>query len=174
MEESSPLATGDPRALAIIAAELALVGTADCVSALRFAGIYGAVPGRLLEKVRRGELSPLNPGRYSNRIHRDDCAGLLAHLLQLSASGQKLAPVTIGVDDLPAPQAEVEAWLAQQLGVASDARQSTDMAAGGSAADKRASAGHKRCRNRQLHASGYRLRYPDYRAGYQAMLDGDA
>jgi hypothetical protein len=174
VDESSPLASEDERALAIIAAEQALVGSADCVSAVRFGGIYGAIPGRLLEKVRRGELSPLKPERYSNRIHRDDCAGLLAHLLQLSASGTELAPVYIGVDDLPAPQAEVETWLAQQLGVASDAQQSADTVADGGSADLRMSAGHKRCRNRQLHASGYRLRYPDYRAGYQAMLDAGA
>jgi hypothetical protein len=32
------------------------------------------------------------------------------------------------------------------------------------------SAGHKRCRNRALHDSGYQLIYPDYKIGYGALL----
>jgi hypothetical protein len=31
-------------------------------------------------------------------------------------------------------------------------------------------AGSRRCRNALMRASGYALRYPDYRAGYGAML----
>jgi hypothetical protein len=37
-------------------------------------------------------------------------------------------------------------------------------------ADQPGRGGNKRCRNQRLHRSGYKLIYPDYRAGYGAML----
>jgi len=165
VDEDSALATADPRATAIIEAEQAVLECGHPASVVRFAGIYGNAGGRLLERIRRGELSPAQPLRYSNRIHREDCAGLLGHLLELAASGAALAPVYIGVDDLPAPQFEVESWLAGEMGVAPGPVADTVNKSAGHTAR-----GHKRCRNRQLHASGYQLRYPDYRCGYRAVL----
>lgn len=120
--------------------------------AVRFGGIYG--PGRrwLLARVERGE--PCAPGLYTNRIHRDDCAGVLAHLLALEAPQR----VYVAADDAPASQCEVMDWLARRLG-----RPAPPRAAGGTASGKR-------CSNRRLKASGYRFIHPDYRAGYGAML----
>lgn len=165
VDEDSALATADPRATAIIEAEQAVLVSGHPASVVRFAGIYGHAGGRLLERVRRGQLCPARPLRYSNRIHRDDCAGLLVHLLELAASGETLAPVYIGVDDLPAPQFEVESWLAGEMGAEpAPVADTVNKPAG------RSAGGHKRCRNRRLHASGYRLRYPDYRSGYRAVL----
>ncbi|MEH6637466.1 MAG: hypothetical protein V7700_18240, partial [Halioglobus sp.] len=76
-------------------------------------------------------------------------------------------PVYIGVDDRPAPQFEVESWLAEQMGV--EVRPAEVRPA---EAQPRvvAPAGHKRCRNRALHSSGYQLLYPDYKSGYAATL----
>jgi len=169
VEENSPLATDDPRAAAMIEAEQLLLTSGHAVSLVRFAGIYGASGGRLLARVAAGELCSPQPVRYSNRIHRDDCAGFLAHLLQRSAAGEALQPVYIGVDNAPVPQYEVETWLAGKLGVEAAARSSAgglDPSAG------RSASGHKRCRNRALRNSGYQLRYPDYRSGYGAVLQG--
>ena len=164
VDETSPLSTDDPRALAIIAAEQLLRESPHRVSVVRFAGIYGATGGRLLRKVRRGELAHSETARYGNRIHRDDCAGFLVHLLERAEAGTELAPVYIGVDDLPAPQWQVERWLATRLGLPA-VPASTPAPSGGFMP-----AGHKRCSNRLLRASGYRLLYPDYRAGYGAVL----
>jgi hypothetical protein len=69
------------------------------------------------------------------------------------------------VDDLPAPQYEVETWLAQALGIAAEAPQTQ-----AAIVREAMSEGHKRCSNRLLHASGYQLRYADYRSGYGAVL----
>ena len=66
----------------------------------------------------------------------------------------------IAVDNNPAPQFEVETWLVQALGL-------TKWQAGASTPR---GGGHKRCRNLALTASGYALRYPDYRTGYSAVL----
>ena len=169
VDESADLARDDPRATAMITAEQLLLNSPHAASVIRFAGIYGAAKGRLLQRIARGELSPEHPLRYGNRIHRDDCAGFLCHLLQRAASGDELAALYNAVDDLPAVQFEVESWLAARLGVA----HAVDPAAG--TAVKNApgfnSIGHKRCSNRLLHTSGYELIYPDYRSGYSAVLE---
>jgi nucleoside-diphosphate-sugar epimerase len=168
VDVDSELSVEDPWAAAIIAAEEQLLSSGLSASVVRFGGIYGIPGGRLLSRIRRGEVCPAEPVSYTNRIHRDDCAGFLAHLFLKAAAGDKLEPVYIGVDDLPAPRFEVESWLAQELGVAGD---EAARSASTGEPTRHNSAGHKRCRNRALHESGYRLIYPDYRSGYRALLD---
>ncbi|MDG2271442.1 MAG: epimerase [Halioglobus sp.] len=163
VDEFSPLAQDDVCARAIIAAEQLLLTSRHSASVVRFAGIYGASGGRFISRIRRGELCPLRPVRYTNRIHRDDCAGFLAHLLQLVDAGETLEPLYIGVDDEPAPRYEVEAWLADAMGLESLA--TGEVLAG------RGTDGHKRCRNDALHNSAYELLYPNYKRGYSTLLD---
>jgi len=157
VDESSPLSTTDARAQAIIAAEQAFLSSPVPASVIRFGGIYGDPHGRLMSKIARGHVAPAQPVRYTNRIHRDDCAGFLVHLLELTLAGAKLAPVYNGVDDDPAPAHEVESWIAATLGC---------VLAPGQQAGERRVGGHKRCRNELLRKTGYGLRYPDYRSGY--------
>jgi nucleoside-diphosphate-sugar epimerase len=97
---------------------------------------------------------------YGNRIHSDDAAGLLAFLLSSDAAGRALASVYIGVDDAPAPLAEVVAWLREYLGV-------TDWQA--EAQVRRT--GSKRCSNALAKQLGWVPRYPSYREGYAAIIE---
>ena len=162
VDERSTLSTDDPRAVAMIEAEQLLLAAGYPATVVRFAGIYGAPGGRLLSRISRGELCQPQPARYSNRIHRDDCAGFLAHLLLRADAGKALAPVYTGVDDQPVLRYEVESWLARELGVAvssAGVAQSVDDIIEG-----------KRCRNLRLHESGYKLLYEDYRSGYRAAI----
>jgi nucleoside-diphosphate-sugar epimerase len=167
VDEGSALTGDDPWARAIITAEQQLLNSGHSASVVRFAGIYGIPGGRLLSRIRRGELCPPEPVSYTNRIHREDCSGFLAHLLQLAQAEKAILPVYVGVDDQPAPRYEVESWLAREMGL-------EDQMAGQPAPvdqpTRHNSAGHKRCRNRALHDSGYRLIYPDYKSGYKALL----
>ncbi len=166
VDESSALTTADASALEIIAAERQLLDSGHTASVVRFAGIYGLEGGRLLSRIRRGELCPAEPVSYTNRIHRDDCAGILAHLLKLAQAGHSLRPVYIGADDLPASRYEVESWLAQAMGV-----EELSASHPGVLDDPtRHNSGHRRCRNTALRESGYRLIYPDYKSGYGALL----
>jgi len=167
VDENSPLSQEDAWAQAIIAAENRLLSSPHSASVVRFAGIYGIPGGRLLSRVRRGELCPAEPVSYTNRIHRDDCGGFLAHLLFAASREEALRPVYIGADGVPAPRYEVEMWIAQQMGL--------DVA--GAVAcrpieqpTQHNRAGHRRCRNEALLASGYHLQYPSYREGYGALL----
>ncbi|MEQ8802682.1 Rossmann-fold NAD(P)-binding domain-containing protein [Haliea sp.] len=165
VEDDSPLATTDPAALAIMDAERQLLASGHPACVLRCAGIYGEPEGMLLRRIAGGELSPQTPLRYSNRIHRDDVGGLLAWLLQQWERGVVPARIMIAADNEPAPQFEVELWLARELGL----KEWRTRVSGLRGAGLRGG-GHKRCRNLALRASGYRLRYPDYRSGYAAVV----
>lgn len=168
VDETSPLTTEDSWAQEIIAAERQLLQSGLSASVVRFAGIYGIPGGRLLSRIRRGELCPELPVSYTNRIHRDDCAGFLAHLLQQAHAGNALQSVYIGADDLPAPRYDVETWLASRMGLPEQG--CTPEPAAGSDPTRHNTAGHKRCRNRALRDSGYQLIYPDFKAGYAELL----
>ncbi len=128
---------------------------------VRLTGIYG--PGRewLLKQVRMGYRVVSEPPLYANRLHADDCAGLLAFLLQADAAGKKLDDLYIGVDDAPAPLHEVVAWLRDYMGVTDWAEESTVRRAGS-----------KRCSNARARALGWVPRYPTFREGYAAVLAG--
>lgn len=166
VDENSPLTTEDPCAQAIIDAERMLFASGHSASVVRFAGIYGRPGGRLLSRIRRGELSPVSPQTYTNRIHREDCGGFLTHLLLRAEEHLPLEPVYIGVDDCPAPRHEVESWLAEQMHVSPcDEARPAD-----TSSHRRA--GHRRCSNRLLHESGYALIYPDYKSGYRELIEG--
>ncbi|HYQ93160.1 MAG TPA: SDR family oxidoreductase [Candidatus Competibacteraceae bacterium] len=131
-------------------------------SVIRFGGIYGPGRTRLIDSLRQGNATCVdNPPLYTNRIHRNDCAAALQHLMNLSAP----AALYLGVDNEPAPQCEVLRWLAGRLGVPGPTVVS---AATAPEAMLRA---NKRCRNTRLRASGFQFRYPSYREGYAALLE---
>ena len=125
---------------------------------VRFSGIYGPGRNRLIEQVRQGRA--VLSQHYTNRIHADDCAGVLAHLIDRHVQGSGIDPLYIASDNYPAPMAEVVNWLAMQLKVnkAIFAPHQTDQQ------------GNKRCSNQRLIASGYQFRYADFRAGYSELL----
>jgi len=131
-------------------------------SVIRFGGIYGPGRTRLIDSLRQGTATCVdNPPVYTNRIHRDDGAAALQHLLNLSAP----QALYLGVDDEPAPQCEVLRWLAGRLGVPGP------QVVGAAAAPAAMLRANKRCRNTRLRASGFRFRYPSYREGYAALLE---
>ncbi len=128
---------------------------------IRFGGIYGPGRTRLLDSLRRGHATCVEqPPVYTNRIHRDDCAAALQHLVQLPQPYS----LYLGVDDDPAPQCEVLRWLAERLGAPGPTM--VDAAA----AEEAVLRANKRCSNARLRASGFRFRYPTYREGYAALL----
>jgi len=123
---------------------------------VRISGIYGPGRERLIRLAASDGLEVQQyPPEFTNRIHRDDAAAALKHLLEIDAP----EALYLATDDLPAPRFEVLSWLAGAQGhelpkglVAENAGQG------------------KRVSNRRLRKSGFVLTYPDYRAGYAALL----
>jgi len=105
------------------------------------------------------------PGLWSNRIHRDDCAGALRHLMLLDGA----AGLYLGVDHEPADLCEVQRWLASELGAPAPPTTTGDDSDAEISGRRRSS--NKRCSSQRLVDSGYRFRYPTFREGYGAMLD---
>jgi nucleoside-diphosphate-sugar epimerase len=158
VDERSPTGPGSFSGRRMLEAERLALASGIDTAIVRFGGIYGPGRERMLRKVRAGEPCPAEPPLYTNRIHRDDCVGILHHL-----GRAEVAPgIYLGVDDAPCSQCELMDWLAARMGLPAPRR------VAGERGGLRAS--NKRCRNDKLKASGYRLRYPSYREGYGALL----
>ena len=163
LDESSPTEPVDFRGRRLLEAESLLAKTAFIPGiSVRFGGIYGPRRSSLIESVRSGRaVVRADAPHYTNRIHRDDCVGVLRHLMQLEAP----EPLYLGVDGEPADEAAVLRWLAGVLGAPEP--RVVAAALRPRARERRSS---KRCRNDRLLASGYRFLYPSFREGYRAIL----
>ncbi len=158
VDEQSPTEPDSDSGRSLLASEQLAFNSGIPATIVRFSGIYGPGRDHLQRKVQAGIAAPAEPLHYSNRIHRDDCVGVLEHLLRLKLAGDELKPVYLATDDAPTPIHEVMEWMAQQLGVEIKEREPVRRS------------GSKRCSNRRLRASGYRFKYPDYQSGYRALL----
>ena len=143
---------------------------------VRFSGIYGPGRNRLINQIKKGEPVSEQPVSWTNRIHSEDCAGVIVHLLERFSRSEHLYPCYIGTDDEPVPAYEMRRWLAAEIGVqfnnvnqvepggeshsSSDASSATDNSG-------------RQCSNQRLRDSGYEFLYPTYREGYRALLDGN-
>jgi nucleoside-diphosphate-sugar epimerase len=161
VDEQSPTEPDRFSGQIMLQAEALARNSGIAATVVRFSGIYGPGRNHLINQVRNGLGAPAEPAYYSNRIHRDDCAGVLQHLIGLYLQGETLAPVYLASDDLPATLHDVSQWLATTLDV--PIHSTRPLRRGTS----------KRCSNALLRASGYRFIYPDFRAGYSAILQQD-
>ncbi|MDE2904837.1 MAG: NAD-dependent epimerase/dehydratase family protein [Acidobacteriota bacterium] len=152
VDEGSSTGGDDPYATLLLEGEAAVRDAAASSVVVRLAGIYGPGRTRLIDRVRAGE--PCGAA-WTNRIHRDDSAGVLRHLLRL----ERPLPLYLAADGEPATQCAVMAWMAERLGLPAPP---TADAGDGSLG--------KRCRNAHLVASGYEFEYPSFREGYRAVI----
>ena len=117
---------------------------------LRLTGLYG--PGRdaLLRRARAG-----TQGRphWTNRIHVDDAAVALSHLIDLPSP----RALYLGSDETPARESEVLAWMR-----ACEALPAVAPLDGPDSGRRVSSA--------RLRASGWAPRYTDYRGGYAGLM----
>ncbi|MER8436613.1 SDR family oxidoreductase [Mesorhizobium sp. M1312] len=138
------------------------------VAILRLSGIYG--PGRnALVNLENGTARRLiKPGQVFNRIHCDDIAGALWHLI-----GDNRGGIFNVTDHLPAPPQDVVSYAAGLMGIEPpteipfETAQLSPMA--------RSFYGeNKRVANAAIKAAGYRFRFPDYRSAFDHMwADGN-
>lgn len=161
VDETSPALPATATARVLLESEALARGSAWPATIVRLSGLYGRGRLRLVDWVRAGRPVQAAPAQWTNRIHVDDAAGLLACLLARDRDGVALAETYLGSDDTPAPQHEVLDWMADRLGLPRVPHEA------------RPGAGeNKRLCNARLRTLGYVLRYPDYRAGYAEVLAG--
>ena len=163
VDEESPTQPAHYSGRILLEGERAFLESGHPATILRLSGIYGPGRTRLIDSVRAGKAEVQGgPPRYTNRIHRDDCAGALAHLMKMDAPDE----MYVGVDDEPADRRNVLNWLADRL----DAPHPRE--AGIAETPSARAATNKRCSNAKLKATGYRFLYPSYREGYAGMIAG--
>lgn len=162
VDENSPAEPTAPTARLLRESERLLESLPWPATVVRFSGIYGPGRLRLLNRVREGRPVQADPPAWTNRIHVDDGAGLLAFLLAEDLAGTPLDALYLATDNQPAPQHEVLDWLADRMGRPRLPRES------------RPGGGNKRLSNRRVNLLGYRWQFPDYRAGYEAVLREEA
>ena len=155
VDERSPCQPNRFNGQRLLEAEQLLVNSGLPYCIVRYSGIYGPGRHRLIEQVRKQPLPIDAPNGWSNRIHSEDCAGVLAHLIQLK--NEQRGNLYIATDDCPAPSLEVKHYIAHALGLI-DAAEVTPVSGG------------KRCHNGALKASGYHFQFPSYREGYAAVI----
>jgi nucleoside-diphosphate-sugar epimerase len=161
VDEETPATAATGTDAILLEAEELLHNRVPAAVVLRLAGIYGPGRERLIGMVRSGRATVAARTRLTNRIHRDDAAAAIVHLMLRVQAPQ---PLYIGVDNEPVPGAEVLGFLAAELGLPEPEIVETGGTRGG----------NKRLSNRRLLETGFTLGYPGYREGYRAVLAGEA
>lgn len=142
-------------------AEQLLMASGLPATCIRFSGIYGPGRERLIRLVREGRVALDNARQYSNRIHADDAARVLAFLIDRWEKGQPPAPVYVASDPQPVQSGNVWLWMATRMGVTGPALEplwDSEPATG------------KRCDSALLQSQGFVFQYPDFCAGYAALM----
>lgn len=160
VNEESPTDPSSFSGTLMCEAEQALINHSLPGTVVRFSGIYGPGRDRLIHQVAEGRVAAITPVIYSNRIHRDDCAGIIAHLIRHQESGETLEDIYLGSDCEPVTMHNVMMWLAQQLKVEATETMQSPLR-------RRTS---KRCDNQRIVDAGYQFRFPSYREGYAQVL----
>jgi nucleoside-diphosphate-sugar epimerase len=123
---------------------------------LRLSGIYGAGRLRMINLAKDPLNWPVQNG-WTNRIHKDDAAAFIVFLVKQALANKSTQACFIVTDSIPSSQYEVLTWIANQLQVNVDVK--TPVIEGG-----------KRLSNQAMLSTGFKLQYPDFKAGYQALL----
>jgi len=203
VDEETPTVPDNFRGELILEGERAALGGPFPATILRLGGIYGPGRRRLIEQVRSGRATCPDPASgnedtWSNRIHRDDAAGILAHLLELGLGrdhNQDLAHdhahARDGILDRdpsrnhdpnkqPRPRPTPHSIY---LGVDHEPARLCDVytyvagllgvPAPATSSTSVRQRSNKRCSSRRIREAGYRFRFPTFREGYGGMLEED-
>ncbi len=142
----------------LLEAEQRLLNSDFNTTVVRFSGIYGPGRHRLIQQVQQGENSPADPPLFSNRIHVQDCARVLNHLMTITEP----QALYLASDCSPTALHEVKDWIAEQLELSADRQSSITHSA------LRAS---KRIGNQHLLDSGFEFQYPTFESGYREVIE---
>lgn len=156
LDESVPAVAADFGGERLLEAE-ALLNNLTCgTTVLRLSGIYGAGRLRMINLAKSPQSWPAQDG-WTNRIHLIDAAAFMVFLVRKVLAQELIASCYIVTDSKPSRQYEVLAWIAHQMQL-NGSFQASAVVTG------------KRLSNQKMLNTGFRLQYPDYKMGYQALL----
>ena len=158
IDEQSATKPNTPHSAQLLEGESLFKKGSDC-TVIRSSGIYG--PGRihLLKRILDGVIALETPTHFSNRIHSDDLADFVVHLIEKAIDQHPLLELYLASDGNPAPIHDITKWLAEQLGVTVTRQEPIQRG------------GNKRIDNKAMRESGFVCRYADFKAGFKPLLD---
>ena len=160
LDETSDTQPTDERGRILLDAERTLLAFSKQTTIVRFSGIYGR-SNYFINQLKLGVGVQKNPPYYTNRIHRADCIGALAFIINKKSKGAVTHGVYLGTDDDPASKWDVACYLADALSID---RPTALML------NKQVNC-NKRLANNRLKAAGYQFKYKSYKEGYQETID---
>ncbi|HEX4944838.1 MAG TPA: SDR family oxidoreductase [Usitatibacteraceae bacterium] len=164
VDEASPAEPQGFSGRTLLEGEALLAAAPFEATAIRFSGIYGPGRDRLIRMVRgRTPVPEKSRAAITNRIHRDDCARALVHLVERPA----VAPLYLGSDTSPTPMGEILDWIAARLGM-------DPPPLDGDSAGSPQRGGNKRISSARLRGEGFEFLYPTFREGFEAILAAGA
>lgn len=165
VDETTPVAPSRPTHEILLEAERLFHARLPHGTVLRLAGLYGPGRATFIGRAKAGEVRE----RWTNRIHRDDAAAAVVHLLSAPSESSESPlesppPLLLGTDTEPARASEVADFVRHLLGLpglpARPAPETTSEPPG------------RRLSSAALRATGFTFAHPTYREGYAAVIGG--
>lgn len=125
---------------------------------IRLGGVYGPNRNNIIDMVRKKNGYCDKPEVYSNRIHIEDAAGIIVHLIEQTNNNNIIKRIYLGVDCEPSTLHEITQWLSQKLGITLTTTKIPN------------TINNKRCHNKLIRQSGYKFIYPNYKTGLEQLL----
>jgi nucleoside-diphosphate-sugar epimerase len=160
VSEQSATEPMDERGQLLLQAEGLFLAFNEHTTVVRFSGIYGR-SNFLIKQLEKGAEVQKEPPYYTNRIHREDCIGVLEFLLTKLLNGECLDRIYLASDQDPAEKWNVASYITKKLGLASCSAKILDKTA----------SRNKRIDSRQLTEGGYQFKYASYEQGYEAVMN---
>jgi nucleoside-diphosphate-sugar epimerase len=160
VDEESPTNPTSFAGKELLQAEAALTKGYIPATSVRFPGIYGPGRNRMIEQARQGGHCDPSPEVWTNRIHRDDCVGVLQFLIEKALAAEVLESIYLACDSQPATLYDVLEWMKDRIG---DVEPDYELPE----ATRRA---NRRCSNKRLVAAGYSFNFENYQDGYEFVL----
>jgi nucleoside-diphosphate-sugar epimerase len=158
--EDSPTEPNSFAGKELLLAEGALAKGYIPSTSVRFPGIYGPGRNRMIEQARQGGHCDPSPEVWTNRIHRDDCVGVLQFLIEKVLAGEAIENTYLACDSQPVTLYDILEWMKDRIGEVEPDYELPE-------ATRRA---NRRCSNQRLIEAGYAFRFNDYQEGYEFVL----
>jgi len=143
----------------LLVAENKFLSFSQQSTVVRFSGIYGRSK-YLINQLKKGIETQKHPPYYTNRIHRDDCIGVLEFLLNKKLNGELLEQIYIASDGAPASKWDVASYLGSQL----------KLKPCEAVISKNKVIQNKRLDNSRLLDAGYEFKFKTYKDGYGEVI----
>lgn len=160
IDENSSTKPKSSTAKIILQTENYLLNNYFKTTIIRFSGIYG--PGRtgfLNKMINDGKTFAHN--RFTNRIHRDDCANALIHLMNLP----NCENIYLVSDNEPADLSVMASWVMEKRGLKNEELEFLTRI------KFTKTESNKRCSNKKLKETGYKFLFPTFREGYNSIIE---